>query len=666
MTRILIIVIWFILFYYQLFSQESKDLVSDTLRQVELKEIVVISTKSPTHQSIKPLATVDNYLETASSINMLRRGIYAWEPFINGISSERGAITIDGMHIYGACTDKMDPITSYVEITNLEKASIQTHPVGINGASISGSMDLIRKKNTFGNKSIVGSIFSGYETNNQHKIFGGTFSSSTNKIFANIDFTYRDAENYKSGSNKVVNYSQFTKYNLSSIVGYKINNNSHAEISIIYDKATDIGYPALPMDVSSAEAIIGSVEYTLLNVKKGIDRWRTKFYYNDITHIMDDSKRPDVPIRMDMPGWSTTAGFYTIVEGNYNSHRWQANLSGHRNKSLAEMTMYSNNPEEKDMFMLTWPGVYTNYLDLFLADNHRLTTNWALNYAAGLSFHQNEIYSDFGFESLQIFFPDIDKIKSRLLTRVSISADYQQDIWAGNLGIGYSERAPSVSEGYGFYLFNSFDRYDYIGNPKMKNEKGIFLNTSLSTKISKLSTKLSGSYFLIWDYIIGIPKKELSVMTIGAYGVKIYEQINNANIFNVHLDLNYNFTENLIWSNKMSYRYGVGDSIETLPLIQPFTYISKLAYQTNKFTIEAWIDGSSAKNMINPDFGEKPLPSYVIANLSASYRFVLDQKVLLIKLGVDNLFDASYTTFADWNRLPRMGRNIYLNLIFGL
>ena len=38
-------------------------------------------------------------------------------------------------------------------------------------------------------------------------------------------------------------------------------------------------------------------------------------------------------------------------------------------------------------------------------------------------------------------------------------------------GLGYGERAPSVSEGYGFFLFNSFDNYDYIGNPNLKNEK---------------------------------------------------------------------------------------------------------------------------------------------------------------------------------------------------
>ena len=44
---------------------------------------------------------------------MVKRGSYAWEPLINGMATERTVITIDGMRIFGACTDKMDPITSY-------------------------------------------------------------------------------------------------------------------------------------------------------------------------------------------------------------------------------------------------------------------------------------------------------------------------------------------------------------------------------------------------------------------------------------------------------------------------------------------------------------------------------------------------------------------------
>ena len=55
---------------------------------------------------------------------MIKRGNYAWEPTLNNMVSERLVVTIDGMQIFGACTDKMDPITSYVDVSNLEKVTI--------------------------------------------------------------------------------------------------------------------------------------------------------------------------------------------------------------------------------------------------------------------------------------------------------------------------------------------------------------------------------------------------------------------------------------------------------------------------------------------------------------------------------------------------------------
>src|SRR5690606_39707052 len=99
-----------------LFAQQEKGGIGDTLQTTALEEIVIISEQAPSAKESKPLSTLDHYLEKASFINMIRRGSYAWEPFINGMASERNVITIDGMRIYGACTDKMDPVTSYVEI----------------------------------------------------------------------------------------------------------------------------------------------------------------------------------------------------------------------------------------------------------------------------------------------------------------------------------------------------------------------------------------------------------------------------------------------------------------------------------------------------------------------------------------------------------------------
>lgn len=637
----------------------------DSVKAKQLEEVVIISQKAAMEKTAKPLATLDNYLEKAGSINMIRRGIYAWEPYLNGMASERSVVTIDGMRIYAACTDKMDPVTSYVEITNLARANIHSGQTGsLGGSTVAGSLDLVRSKSFFGERLLKGAAFTGFETNNQQKIAGTQLSYSSPKIFTDIDFTYRSAKNYKAGGGEEVLYSQFLKYNMSATAGYNINGHQYIEASLIYDRAVNVGYPALPMDVSLAKALIGSVEYVRLHLSPHIHKWETKLYYNEVTHIMDDTKRPVVPIRMDMPGWSKTAGFYSKLEAEMGKHNLKANLSAHHNQSLAEMTMFSNTPGERDMFMLTWPGVHTNYADVFIEDAYALSQRLSVILSAGLGVHNNVVDNQFGYESMKIFYADMAKSKTRLLKRAAASFQFENEHWSYSIGMGYGERAPSVSEGYGFYLFNSFDRFDYIGNPGMKNEKSASLNGALQYKQKGFSAKLSANWFYITNYIIGRPDNSLSVMTIGAAGVKIYEQLKYANIINTSIDLNYQFNKNWLWSNRLGYRRGTAYKVNNLPLIQPFSYNSSIAYSLKSFSTDISINGAAKQQRFNPLFGEKMLPAYAIANLSASYRFKLKKNLLTLKSGVENIFDKNYTTFADWNRLPRMGRNIFVNLVW--
>lgn len=87
------------------FSQEQKD----TLIPKDLKEVIVIGKKAQIHEKqSKSLASIDEFLDKSSQVDMIKRGAYAWEPIINNMSTERTLITIDGMRIFGACTDKMD------------------------------------------------------------------------------------------------------------------------------------------------------------------------------------------------------------------------------------------------------------------------------------------------------------------------------------------------------------------------------------------------------------------------------------------------------------------------------------------------------------------------------------------------------------------------------
>src|SRR5690606_8789274 len=134
---------------------------------------------------------------------------------------------------------------------------------------------------------------------------------SDERFYVDTDFIYRKADNYSAGGGVEVPFSQFEKYNLSTNVGIKVGDGKKLSTSFIYDEARDVGYPALTMDVSLARAFIGSASWFQERLVGNFRNWETKLYANTITHVMDDTERPDVPMHMDMPGWSDTYGYYS-------------------------------------------------------------------------------------------------------------------------------------------------------------------------------------------------------------------------------------------------------------------------------------------------------------------------------------------------------------------
>lgn len=661
MKRI-ILVSFLMLLFFNMNAQES---LKDSIQSQHIQEVIVIGTSKISSKENKPLGSIDEYLQKSAKVDMIKRGAYAWEPLINSMPTERTLVTIDGMRIFGACTDKMDPITSYIEVSNLKEATVNSGQEGsCHGNTIGGAIDLKRTKMMFGQTKWNFNVNSGFETVNNQKIFGAGTNFKTEKFYTDVNFMMRDADNYKAGNNIEIPYSQFKKINVSGISGVKLGENKLLEASVIYDKASDVGYPALPMDVSLAEALITSLKFQMLPKTDFLKSWETKIYFNTIMHRMDDTKRPNVPIHMDMPGWSKTFGYYSHLKAVLNNHHFLLNVNGFYNKSRAEMTMYPADRSEKLMFMLTWPDVRTLAQGVYLEDQINFNENSSLKLSASATVHQNKVDSEFGLNSLQIFYPEMKAEKSRILKSFAANYEFNKNAFQAGFGLGYGDRAPSVSEGYGFYLFNSFEKYDYIGNPYLKNESSLEANAFVGMKKEKFNAKISSSYFHISDYIVGKILDHLVPMTIGANGVKSYTALDYATIFNVSLSTELQIAEPLKWSTQFVYTRGKDNQNGNLPFMTPFSYQSSLKFEKNKFSSDLSVLGNSKHQDFAAIYGESATPDYFIMNASAGYLFNVNSSKILARVGVENLFDRFYTTYSDWNKIPRPGRNFYLNLNF--
>ncbi|GLB52469.1 TonB-dependent copper receptor [Neptunitalea chrysea] len=655
----LVITILFLLCVIPVIAQDTtkeKDSI-EILEEVQISKHV----KKKIETDLKMAVSVDEFLASSTAISFIKRGAYAWEPLLNNMGAERATITIDGMHVFGACTDKMDPITAYVESNNLAAVDVKSgQEGGLNGATVAGSIDLKRKASTFSmQEQWKGAYQTGFEFNNQQLFNLGNVSYANSKWVAEGSISYRKADDYSDGNNTEVAHSQYTKINSSLGFAYKTSPLASVRVDAIFDEAKNVGYPALPMDLWLSRALITSATYKQLFEKGLVKVWDTKVYFNTIEHYMDDTTRPENLVHMDMPGWSTTYGLLSKINIRKNNVASEIQLNAYNNLSIAEMRMYPQDRSERTMFAYSWPWVTTRYAGLSMNNSLDIAEYSELTFGGSLGINYNRSkYIDFNW----IFNPGAPQEKTRLLP--SLHAGYNVTVKQFNfaVGAGYGHRAPSVSEGYGYYIYNSFDRYDYVGNPNLKNEISYEGNAAASFSSKKLTVQAKVNYFYIQNYIIGRILSLGSPMNYQSVGVKGYTSLDYATLFNFSMNASYAITENLHWKGTLAYARGLDNDGGNLPFIRPLSYQTSLHYKYKAFGFQTAFSGDLEQQHYSPLYGEDLTPAYSILNFSADYSFRIKDFKTVLQVGAENVLNQYYSTYADWGNIPRMGRNIFTSL----
>lgn len=663
---------WQIILSAMLFHSPADTTVN---KSYNMDEVVVTASRGDGRKrSVKgQAASIDEHLATLSHVNLVRRGAYAWEPVVNNMSDERLSTTIDGMKIFYACTDKMDPVTSYVESGNLQSISLNS---GLDGnpqatGNIGGSLDLKLRRVGFDKEPFRLNLSAGHEFNGHLQVYGADAALSGKRLYANFGAFFRKARNYTTGNGESLPFSQFQKMNVFANLGARIASNDIVEATVIYDRATDVGYPALNMDVAKVEGFITSLSHTHNFRNPLLSSWQTKIYYNHITHVMDDTKRPDVEIHMDMPGKSWTSGLYSILRVGNDMHDASVNYDIYYNRRFADMTMYPGGAAP--MYMVTWPDVGTLNTGLALTDNINMGNYHSLRLSAKMAWQTQKLNNDEGYKALAVFFPGMKQDYNQTVGRVAASWTWSPDGWRISAGAGWGSRAPTVTEAYGYYLNNTFDQYDYIGNPHLKNESAVELNAVVEwmayserkdagRKGKALKIGVDANAFLFSNYIIGLFENRLSPMTVDAEGVKVYGNLPSAKIVNTSAYFEWNALTWLSFDGRLSYAIGKDNDGDNLPFISPLSYTAGATFTYRQWHAQVALKGNARQSQYGEKYGETGTPAFTIANVSVSRTFTLPAADITLRIGVENLLDKYYTTYSDWNKIPQKGRNIYANV----
>ncbi len=648
---------------------------------VSIKELVVTADLPVNNRSLmvfyqsSSLSSVDDLLNRMDGVNMIKRGAYALEPLINGFSGGQINLTIDGMKMFGACTDKMDPITSYIEPVNLKNIQVNSGTRSIeHGVNLGGSLNLALDEVEFNsNDSSFVEVGFGYETNASNKIVDVSAGLAKMNLSWGLNGVFRKSQNYKTGLGDRVDYSQYEKMNLHSVFKYKWALQKQIKADLLFDRAMNVGYPALPMDVSLANAVLIGLEYLSPGFK-------AKVYANDVVHVMDDSQRDSlysvknyysgqldsVYMRMDMPGRSSTAGVYfeKWIEVSSNNHL-KLKLDNYINRSIAEMTMYmrfKDGPAESPMYLQSWPDMLRNVLGFYATDSWNLNSFIELNTSFRIDYLNDLALNDLLENQFSVLNYNLSKRNSNYTKGLNMELIYHMSHQLRTkFNMGWAERAPTHSELYGYYLYNAFDGYDYIGNPLLKNEKSVFTELNLNYSSSKIRINLAQNLNVLKDYIYS-KNSLVPPMNLYAKGIRQYINYPNALIYNAGLQWMWVPFSNLQVLSNSSYSLGQLIEGEPIPFMSPFNHFLTVSYSMNEVQLVVENEFASQQSRVNLAFGESRTPSYSVFNMRANKSFKLLSSTFSASVGVTNLFNQAYYTHLDWAKILRPGRSVSLYL----
>ncbi|HTN06370.1 TonB-dependent receptor [Agriterribacter sp.] len=638
---------------------------------ITLQEVVVqhdtrlLNSKEKKH-SVNLQVSTNQLLESIAGVNMIRRGNYAWEPTIRGLNAGQVNVTISGMAVFGACTDRMDPASSYIEPNNLQSVTV-SYGAGNQsyGSTIGGGFNFKLKQPRLNDETRLSGLAGvGYETNANALQTLAALEYSSKRFAIRGNGIFRKAGNYNTGGGKEMPFSQYAKWNGGLSAIYRLADHHFINVDYIQDEGWDIGYPALLMDVSFAKAKIASASYLYQPHGKHLHSWETKWYYNTINHAMDDTKRPEaqVPVHMDMPGTSHTTGFYTEAQWAFgNRHHITTRLNGYRNRLHAEMTMYPDGAAS--MFMLTIPDAQRDVIGLDISDRIGLTPKAEIIAGVRTDYAGSSLYSAAGKQSLSGMH-DGDFNRNQMLYNAYINGQYRvTDHWLLYTNVARAMRSATLQEMYGFYLFNRTDGFDYIGNPRLNKETSWNFGTGARFQQKTFTVDAQAFAYAFNNYIAGKPLAGYSVMTMGANGVKQYNNISRAVLYGAEATVVMQPFSFLNIKSSNTYTRGRDANNNALPLIAPFKSANTVSVTWKAYRFSAASVHAAAQHHVSSEmYGELPSKAYGIVNLSAGRYFPVKQAVLDFNIGVVNIFDNNYYEHLDILKLPRPGRNVVMHV----
>ena len=612
-------------------------------------------------------------LNQTPSINSIRKsGNYGFDPVFRGFKYDQLNVVFNGAQsASAACPNRMDPPTSQMAPNMMDRIEILKGPHALRyGTGFGATINFIPAKLRFtSEQDIYGRISTGYEGNGDIARGETQLGFSGERYDLSVFGSWSQGDDYRSGNGETVQ-SDFNRGSFGANVGLKLSSNQQLRISALYNRARDVDFAALPMDLREDDTWMFNARHDIQINRNNLQSWNTTVYGSFVDHLMDNLLKPLDPRMINAQTFAQTSNY-----GGRTESIWQfghgklyagadLRVEGAQGTRTREFLMGPN--AGKIVEDNAWQDGRISKTGLF--GEYHLGASWlGYVFSGRLEFNHADIH-DPSDEFTEIYDDaQVSQINPSLSVGVLMALGQQT---SGGIWVGRAQRSGSLTERFINYFPVGQDPYEMLGNPQLDPEKNNQIDLTFEWKKPNTAVNVDVFVSYLQDFISSVIDTTLSPRLPMSPGVRRFINIDEA--FKTGFEVSWTQQLPLGLQHHLGVAYTYAQDLqrdqplpETAPMDMRYTLTG--SYVNHKLKPEITFRYAMEQTRISEEFGETVTPSFTLLDVKVGYK--LSDK-LQVNAGVNNLFDESY--YEHLNRSVRgtnlpiyaPGRNVYGNISY--
>ena len=262
----------------------------------ELSPVTVTGTQQQKANTVKfnPKATLQplpagdgaDLLQSVPNMSIIRKGGSSGDPLFRGLGGSRLAINADDQFVYGGCSNRMDPPTSYIHPSTFDEVVVTKGPQTVTQGMglISGSVHFVRKDPTFHEQPYS---FNGSTTLGSSGRRDASFEAGAGGKYgyARLNISHNESDDYKDGAGNRV-HSNFKRD--SQMVQLGVTPTENTTIAGTYERSRGkAAYADRKMDGSKFDRDAWNIRISQRNITPWLSEIEARYGSSEIDHVMD-------------------------------------------------------------------------------------------------------------------------------------------------------------------------------------------------------------------------------------------------------------------------------------------------------------------------------------------------------------------------------------------